>query len=83
MVTFQRVNRKGIATRSAIYAFIKGFTEKRGYPPSIREIARGIGVSSNNTVHNQLQTMKAMGMVQMEDNVARSVRVVEAHEQKE
>ncbi len=40
--------------QQAILDFIKEEVDKRGYPPSVREIGLAVGLSSTASVHNQL-----------------------------
>ena len=61
-----------------ILDFITEFTGEYGYAPSVREIAKGLGLSSAGTVHEHLQGLKEKGYLESEDNRARSLEVVEA-----
>ncbi|MHB9094493.1 MAG: LexA family protein, partial [Eubacteriales bacterium] len=38
----------------AILNFIKKELQKKGYPPSVREIGEAVGLSSSSTVHGHL-----------------------------
>ena len=44
-------------TRKKIYEFVVAYLLQHGYPPSMREIAAGVGVRSASTVHAHLQEM--------------------------
>jgi repressor LexA len=44
-----------------VFRFVASSIQQRAVSPSIREIARGIGSSSNNTVHRKVQALIAKG----------------------
>lgn len=43
--------------QSNVLDFIKKFTATHGYPPSIREIGKGLNLSSPATVHTQCKKL--------------------------
>lgn len=47
----------------AIVDCIAGSVRDRGYPPTIREIAEHVGVSSTNTVHGHLLHLAKIGVL--------------------
>ena len=51
------------ATEREVYDFIVSFREKYGWSPTVREIGKGVGISSSSTVHKRLARMKFLGMV--------------------
>lgn len=46
-----------------ILAFIYSFTKENGYPPSVREIGKAVGLNSTSTVHNYLEKLKESGKI--------------------
>ncbi|GAI45534.1 unnamed protein product, partial [marine sediment metagenome] len=46
-----------------ILKFISKKIKKSGYPPSIREIARAVGLSSSATVHSHLKKLEEKGYI--------------------
>lgn len=50
-------------TRSSIYDFIVEFITSNGYSPSLREIAKGTGIKSTSTIHDQLLMLERLGLV--------------------
>jgi len=62
------------ATEREVYDFIVGFREKHGWSPTVREIGRGVGISSSSTVHKRLARMKFLGMIK--DGGPRSSRTL-------
>ncbi len=55
--------------------FITSFTKERGYPPSVRELGKEIGVSSSSTVFKFINKCVEDGYVDMDTKIARSMRV--------
>jgi repressor LexA len=56
--------------------FIEQFTEYHGYSPSIREIAKGLGLSSTASVKKMLDRLKENGLLSKVDNIARGIEVM-------
>ncbi len=46
-----------------IFNYIKSFTEKNGYPPTIREVARVV-CASGPTVHYNMKKLENMGWIE-------------------
>lgn len=62
-----------------IYEFVRFYTDRNGYSPSLREIGRGVGLKSVSSVHFHVKKMVDMGVLtQSDDGVlkSRSVRTV-------
>lgn len=55
--------------------FVIDFTKQRGYPPSVREIGRHVGVSSSSTIHKFIRKCVDEGYVEIDEKVSRSIRV--------
>ena len=57
--------------------YITGYIQEHGYPPSVREIAEGVGVSSTDTVHRHIKEMLISEMLETdaEPGAARAIRV--------
>jgi DNA-binding transcriptional ArsR family regulator len=54
------------------FEFIKLFLATNGYPPTIREIAEGIGVLSSSTVHGHLERLENKGYIKRNSAGGRS-----------
>ena len=50
---------------------------KRGYPPSVREIGEVVGLSSPSTVHSHLTTLAAEGFIKRDPTKPRAIEVVQ------
>lgn len=61
--------------RKKIASFVKTFTRRNGYPPSIRQIGLELGGWSPSTVHYYLDLMESEGLIRREPGIARSIRV--------
>ena len=60
---------------NAIMYYIRKFSEKNGYTPSVREIGQHCGIKSTATVHNYLGKLRARGFLSKEDNKKRAVSI--------
>lgn len=49
--------------------------QKRGYPPSVREIGEAVGLNSPSTVHNHLNTLQKMGFLRRDPTKPRALEV--------
>jgi repressor LexA len=54
---------------------IRDSVERRGYPPSVREIGDAVGLSSTSSVHYQLKQLQASGLLRRDPNRPRAVEV--------
>jgi len=60
--------------QDAILRFIATYTAVSGYPPSMREIGAGVGLSSPGTVRYQLRELERMGyLLARPDGMPRAV----------
>jgi SOS-response transcriptional repressor LexA len=62
-------------TYASVAAFIANTTAGRGYPPSVREVAAHIGVSSSSTAQKVLNSMHRLGYVTSSPGRVRSITV--------
>lgn len=60
-----------------IYEFVLAYLSQHGYPPSMREIAAGVGLRSVSTVHTYLQKMFAEGILETDQDTgsSRAIRI--------
>jgi len=69
---------EGLTERhSKIMRFLSTFQEKNGYSPSIRQIGENIGVNSTSLVDYYLKQLEAMGYIDRDTHVSRSIRVLQ------
>ncbi|WP_445322756.1 hypothetical protein [Psychrobacillus sp. FSL K6-2684] len=59
-----------------IYEYIKKYLIENKYPPSIREIAVGVGLKSSSTVHGHLGRMKDKGYIDFVNSAVRTLQII-------
>ena len=64
--------------QSQIYQFICDYTGEHGYPPSVREIGKAVGLASPSTVHAHLKTLQERGYIKRDSKKPRTIEVTEA-----
>lgn len=60
--------------RDILYT-LRDAIEKRGYPPSIREICEKVGLASTSSVAHQLRALEKMGFIKRDPNRPRALEV--------
>src|SRR5689334_5036193 len=58
-----------------VLAHIKDSIEKRGYPPSMREIGASVGLTSTSSVAHQLRVLEEKGFLKRDPNRPRALEV--------
>lgn len=66
----------------AILKFIEEQVMDNGYPPSVREIGKAIGLSSTATVHAYLAKLEKQGFIKKEDKKGRTLKVIKGSDGK-
>jgi len=61
--------------QQAILRVIEQTTAERGYPPSVREIGHGVGLTSSSSVAHQLRTLEELGYLRKDPNRPRALVV--------
>ncbi|TFH35714.1 MAG: hypothetical protein E4G99_06670 [Anaerolineales bacterium] len=56
---------------------IQDFSMKNGYPPSIRQIGKAVGISSTSVVNYNLNRLVDEGYLDRDQNVSRGIRITE------
>src|SRR5919202_3066817 len=70
-----RVTRHDAERKVKILDFIAATLRARGYPPSVREIARAVGLASTSAVHHHLQILEREGYLERGAAQSRAVRL--------
>ncbi len=60
----------------AILSFIQDEIQRKGYPPSVREIGEAVGLSSSSTVHAHLSHLEEMGYLRRDPTKPRAIEVL-------
>ncbi|MDR1321317.1 MAG: transcriptional repressor LexA [Gracilibacteraceae bacterium] len=66
--------------QQAILNIIREGVAKKGYPPSVREIALAAGLSSSATVHSHLQTLEQKGYIRRDPTKPRAIEILDMDE---
>jgi repressor LexA len=59
-----------------IFNFIKGYASKYGYPPTVREIGKAVGLASSSTVHAHLANLEKYGMLRRNPTKPRAIELL-------
>lgn len=71
------MDRQKLTKRQAqIYDYICGEVADKGYPPSVREIANAVGLSSPSTVHTHLQVLEDKGYIKRDLSKPRALEII-------
>lgn len=65
----------GDDTKSAIKRFIVVHEDEMGFPPTLRDIARHVGLSTASAVYYHLRVMEADGEVRRLPGLSRTIRL--------
>jgi repressor LexA len=66
----------GISDRQRrMLAYIQEFIQEHGYPPTIREIGRRLGISSTSVVNYNLNKLKTAGYLDRDGQVSRGLKL--------
>lgn|SRR5690625_122697 len=60
-----------------IYDFICNEVEMKGYPPSVREIAKAVGLASSSTVHGHLERIENKGYIRRDPTKPRAIEILD------
>lgn len=71
------MERQKLTKRQAqIYDYICAEVSEKGYPPSVREIANAVGLSSPSTVHTHLQVLEDKGYIKRDLSKPRALEII-------
>jgi len=59
-----------------IFDFIKRYSARHGYPPTVRDIGRAIGLTSSSTVHAHLANLEKIGMLRRDPTKPRAIELL-------
>ncbi len=64
------------AKQQKILGFIRGFLEDKAYPPTIRDIVRGCGISSTSVANYNLEILEKEGYIRRDREVSRGIELL-------
>ena len=59
-----------------IFDYVKSYGEQHGYPPTVRDIGKAIGLTSSSTVHAHLANLEKLGMLRRDPTKPRAIEVL-------
>jgi repressor LexA len=59
-----------------IFDFIKKYSAKYGYPPTVRDIGKAIGLTSSSTVHAHLANLEKIGLLRRDPTKPRAIELL-------
>jgi repressor LexA len=59
-----------------IFDFIGKYAAKTGYPPTVREIGKAVGLHSSSTVHAHLANLEKLGLVRRDPSKPRAIELL-------
>jgi repressor LexA len=60
-----------------IFDFIKKYSAKYGYPPTVRDIGKAVGLASSSTVHAHLANLEKLGLVRRDPTKPRAIELLD------
>ena len=60
-----------------IFDFIKRYSAKHGYPPTVRDIGKAIGLTSSSTVHAHLANLEKLGALRRDPTKPRAMEILD------
>ncbi len=64
-------------TQDRVLVFIRRYLKRRGYAPSLIEIAEGIGITSKGTAHRHVQALADAGVIRLISGRKRGIELVD------
>jgi len=60
-----------------IFDFIKRYSAKYGYPPTVRDIGKAVGLASSSTVHAHLANLEKAGLLRRDPSKPRALELLD------
>ncbi|MBV9194312.1 MAG: transcriptional repressor LexA [Solirubrobacterales bacterium] len=60
-----------------IFDFIKRYSAKYGYPPTVRDIGKAVGLASSSTVHAHLANLERIGLLRRDPSKPRAIELLD------
>ncbi|MEA2390510.1 MAG: repressor LexA, partial [Solirubrobacteraceae bacterium] len=60
-----------------IFEFIKRYSAKYGYPPTVRDIGKAVGLASSSTVHAHLANLEKIGLLRRDPSKPRALELLD------
>ena len=59
-----------------IFDYIRKYAAKTGYPPTVREIGKAVGLHSSSTVHAHLANLEKLGLLRRDPSKPRAIELL-------
>ncbi|HVP03623.1 MAG TPA: transcriptional repressor LexA [Solirubrobacteraceae bacterium] len=60
-----------------IFDFIKTYSARYGYPPTVRDIGKAVGLTSSSTVHAHLANLEKLGVLRRDPSKPRALELLD------
>jgi repressor LexA len=60
-----------------IFDFIKRYSARHGYPPTVRDIGKAVGLASSSTVHQHLANLERIGLLKRDPSKPRAIELLD------
>jgi len=60
-----------------IFDFIKRYSAGHGYPPTVRDIGKAVGLASSSTVHAHLANLEKLGLLRRDPSKPRAIEMLD------
>jgi len=60
-----------------IFDFIKRYSARYGYPPTVRDIGKAVGLASSSTVHAHLSNLEKAGLLRRDPSKPRAIEMLD------
>ncbi len=60
-----------------IFDFIKRYSAGHGYPPTVRDIGKAVGLASSSTVHAHLANLEKLGLLRRDPSKPRAIELLD------
>ena len=60
-----------------IFDFIKRYSSAHGYPPTVRDIGKAVGLASSSTVHAHLANLEKLGLLRRDPTKPRAIELLD------
>src|SRR2546426_3808129 len=60
-----------------IFDFIRKYSARYGYPPTVRDIGKAVGLASSSTVHAHLANLERLGVLRRDPTKPRALELLD------
>jgi repressor LexA len=60
-----------------IFEFIRKYSARYGYPPTVRDIGKAVGLASSSTVHAHLANLEKIGLLRRDPSKPRAIELLD------